>query len=1087
MKLIILNISVVLLACINLYGQGNPSNLPEDQSSTSIAVNPTATQNYVLTYAYRTGVTSHPTNPTTGQIVPVIQYSDGLGRPVEKVWVKGSQSGYDVIDYKVYDTYGNLVNEYLPYTKSANNGAFIAKATFLSGQNTFLSGIYGTTDGSKGYSVTEYEKSPLSRVVKQGAPGNSWQLTKPVTTTYRINTTADAVKTYKYANDTPSPEYTFPAGMLFVTETTDEDGKTIREFTDMEGKIIQKEMNGAKTRYCYDQFGRLRSVLQPSATSPTGSFDTFQYKYDSKGRLIEKKLPRAVVVYYIYDSCDRIVLIQDGVQRAKTTPEWTYIIYDSLNRPTEQGTWATATSRTTLTTSINGSITYMSGQASRSALKYLYYDVYSSVPSNNAFNTSDASVAIRSGSDIGRQTGEKTKLLDSETGMASWLFKAIYYDKFGRVIQTVTDNHLGGLDVITNTYNFAGELIQTRNRHTADAVSTYTDTYFDLNHRGKLMKTRFKINGTGEVLLSGNNYNESGNLTTQYLHSESGGTFLQKNDYTYNIRGWVTQLNDPATFLEGDVFGMKLEYNLASTPLYNGNISKFTWGTPAYPTMMYSYSYDANNRLTAANFTKTGVNANGLDEGFAYDVNGNITRLSRYDYYGVLIDSMKYTYQGNNLSSLYDRQGDVALVVDFPGSPTPKSVNYDQNGNETSEPHRYIAIAYNMLNLPKQISWNGLNRKISYFYTFNSEKLRKTVEDNGTITRVDYCGPFVYETVSGTRSLKYILTPHGKYSNTGGIWGHEYNITDHLGNVRAVIRKSGSTLAIVQTRHYYSFGMEMSQLNVSQGPNRYQYNGKEIQDDFGLYWYDYGARFYDPMVGRWHSIDPLAEKYAGISPYAYVANNPIIYNDPDGREISIANLTDKYHQKAVQMMLSTEQGKGLIAQFANKGDVILGHKFNEAGDRAKDLLMLSSTNMGDNGMNRTFFKSKTGGFGGRLRNISSINDNVTNGVIHLVDIKTGLSAEKATSVLGHELFVHTLQDVKKLNEIDKKVEKGEYNSHPTQYINEVTNVDYSSAPDHKRLAKGNASEYENFSKQMDKLNNNNYFMEEYNRDVNRHK
>ncbi|MFZ5430430.1 MAG: RHS repeat-associated core domain-containing protein [Bacteroidota bacterium] len=607
--------------------------------------------------------------------------------------------------------------------------------------------------------------------------------------------------------------------MLFVTETTDEDGKTIREFTDMEGKIIQKEMNGAKT-----------------------------------------------------------------------TPEWTYIIYDSLNRPTEQGTWATATSRTTLTTSINGSITYMSGQASRSALKYFYYDVYSSVPSNNAFNTSDASVAIRSGSDIGRQTGEKTKLLDSETGMASWLFKAIYYDKFGRVIQTVTDNHLGGLDVITNTYNFAGELIQTRNRHTADAVSTYTDTYFDLNHRGKLMKTRFKINGTGEVLLSGNNYNESGNLTTQYLHSESGGTFLQKNDYTYNIRGWVTQLNDPATFLEGDVFGMKLEYNLASTPLYNGNISKFTWGTPAYPTMMYSYSYDANNRLTAANFTKTGVNANGLDEGFAYDVNGNITRLSRYDYYGVLIDSMKYTYQGNNLSSLYDRQGDVALVVDFPGSPTPKSVNYDQNGNETSEPHRYIAIAYNMLNLPKQISWNGLNRKISYFYTFNSEKLRKTVEDNGTITRVDYCGPFVYETVSGTRSLKYILTPHGKYSNTGGIWGHEYNITDlpitiGMGNVRAVIRKSGSTLAIVQTRHYYSFGMEMSQLNVSQGPNRYQYNGKEIQDDFGLYWYDYGARFYDPMVGRWHSVDPLTEKYAGISPYAYVANNPIKFIDPDGRDI----------------------------------------------------------------------------------------------------------------------------------------------------------------------------------------------------------
>jgi RHS repeat-associated protein len=78
-------------------------------------------------------------------------------------------------------------------------------------------------------------------------------------------------------------------------------------------------------------------------------------------------------------------------------------------------------------------------------------------------------------------------------------------------------------------------------------------------------------------------------------------------------------------------------------------------------------------------------------------------------------------------------------------------------------------------------------------------------------------------------------------------------------------------------------GPWMNDLTANDKP--YQNNGKELESFGGLGWYDYGARFYDPSVGRLTSVDPLAEMYPGISPYAYVANNPIIFIDPDGMQI----------------------------------------------------------------------------------------------------------------------------------------------------------------------------------------------------------
>lgn len=164
-----------------------------------------------------------------------------------------------------------------------------------------------------------------------------------------------------------------------------------------------------------------------------------------------------------------------------------------------------------------------------------------------------------------------------------------------------------------------------------------------------------------------------------------------------------------------------------------------------------------------------------------------------------------------------------------------------------------------------------------------------------------YFGPFVHEgTQGGTSSLKYILTPEGRILNVGTdlapVWKLEYDLKDHLGNVRVVVTPHATPgyATLLQENNYYPFGMRMSEIctNSASCKNQYKYNGKELQTDFGLNWYDYGARFYDPALGRWHTIDPLCEDggQESVTPYGYVFNDPIIHNDPDGRFPLLSNL-----------------------------------------------------------------------------------------------------------------------------------------------------------------------------------------------------
>jgi len=116
-----------------------------------------------------------------------------------------------------------------------------------------------------------------------------------------------------------------------------------------------------------------------------------------------------------------------------------------------------------------------------------------------------------------------------------------------------------------------------------------------------------------------------------------------------------------------------------------------------------------------------------------------------------------------------------------------------------------------------------------------------------------------------------------------------YYIKDHLGNNRVVINNSGT---IIEKSHYYPTGIRFYPVSTSNSlALPFRYNGKEFIAMNGLNWYDYGARFYDAQIGRWHVVDPLAEKYYDWTPYNYVGGNPVKridlfgldwYTDKDG-------------------------------------------------------------------------------------------------------------------------------------------------------------------------------------------------------------
>ncbi|CAL2106065.1 conserved hypothetical protein [Tenacibaculum sp. 190524A02b] len=376
---------------------------------------------------------------------------------------------------------------------------------------------------------------------------------------------------------------------------------------------------------------------------------------------------------------------------------------------------------------------------------------------------------------------------------------------------------------------------------------------------------------------------------------------LQIINYQYNNKGQLKQLNNIDN-LADDLFSFKLSYNDVSQnrdreEQSTSNIKEFLWRTNNISNDIrgYTYKYDALNRMVAAK----GYNNDKYDvANIVYDKNGNIKKLQRRGHKDIrvshfgLMDNLKYIYSGNKLIKVEELSGGSINTGFIDNVNSNVEYIYDANGNMLTNLNKNIGtytsagIVYNHLNLPTEVKVGNTNHKtVKYVYDATGVKQRKITIDNQNTTITDYIGNYIYE----KNRLQFFRHPEGYVtpvitngSEVISSYKYVYQYKDYFGNIRlsytdnnndGTIQTRGNKSEIIEELNYYPLGLQHKGYNniVSSDGNsiaqKFRFNGKELKDELGLYWYDFGTRNYDISTGRWLNMERRNVNQEYINPY----------------------------------------------------------------------------------------------------------------------------------------------------------------------------------------------------------------------------
>jgi RHS repeat-associated protein len=674
-------------------------------------------------------------------------------------------------------------------------------------------------------------------------------------------------------------------------------------------------------------------VATPAHMSAGASNFISTYTYNALGQVVNASSPDEGTSKFAYRKDGQIRYSQSALQ---TDTKVSYTDYDTYGRPIESGVITGAAGIWTLASaSPDGAL--VGTLAQRSEQTFTVYDEaennVTSVPLPLTLST------VLSGSGInnpnsyiqnnlaGNVVVTYTKQVVDVTAI-TWYS----YDIYGRVEWLVQYNKgisIGGAKTIHYEYDYKGNVKKVLlQKNKADEMFVHQYTY-DAN--SVLTKVETSTDNTNFTTHADYTYYATGELKRVNIAQGAQGL-----DYVYTLGGQLKSINHPS--LEAakdpggdanDVFGVTLDYykddylrtgrNITTspniTPDYNGNIKAARWTNKGIAVdfaggvanqKAYTYNYDRNNWLKDATFGTT--NNTGTitpstahaENNLGYDANGNITTLQRTNENGTVADKLLYNYTGKNqLNSVTDQAAVTADPNDIENQ-APNNYTYDAIGQMIGNVKENLTYLYNTQGLVTEVKKAG-NTIVKFFYNERGQRVKKeSYSTTAPLTReyyvLDLSGNTMSVYVESTGRTNVIsqselpiygLSRLGVFNKYDG--SSAYQITDHLGNVRAVIKKISGSPVIQSYADYYPFGEQLPMRNSMSG-YRYAFQGQELDGETGMEAFQ--LRLWDGRIGRWLTTDPAGEFH---SPYLGMGNDPINAIDPDGGDIIYLNDSKAVH------------------------------------------------------------------------------------------------------------------------------------------------------------------------------------------------